>query len=349
MGSDQEVGASPDDADGRAGASIRYDAADGEKGISLDAPPGWVVHTRVPSWPARGMADREIFDALALPFSPGKGTLFIINDLDRPTPTKRILSMLARRYPGAPAGTILVATGAHRITDPADAVDRALLGDLSPSFGERFFIHDAARDPTVQLGTTSRGTPVEVSQQLLEYETVVAIGSIEPHWFAGYTGGRKSLVPGIAAFETIRHNHRLASHTGAAPLETLGNPVHEDLMEAARLAIARHAGRYLSDTGISFINAVGRGDSVFSLVVGPLNSPEGLSGHVDAIYRKGLPPTRYRRRSRRGPHGPDALPGDEIVREHQIGHKDRGDIHPRGLLCRRPGPHGFFRDIESVG
>jgi nickel-dependent lactate racemase len=216
-------------------------------------------------------------------------TLFIINDLDRPTPTKRILSIFATRYPEARAGTVLVATGAHRIAGSVDAVGGALLGDLYPSFAGRFLIHDAVSDPMEHLGATSRTTPVEISRRFLEHETVVAIGSVEPHWFAGHTGGRKSLVPGIAAFETIRLNHRLALHAGAAPLATVGNPVHEDLTDAARLALARHADRYRSDAGISFVNTVGRDDSVFSVAVGSLDSSCGLWDSVDAIYRKESP------------------------------------------------------------
>ena len=82
------------------------------------------------------------------------------------------------------------------------------------------------------LGTTFRGTRVLLNSQIMMADRVLAIGSVEPHYFAGYTGGRKMIVPGIAAYSTIVSNHSLAMEPGAQPLRLLGNPLHEDLMEA---------------------------------------------------------------------------------------------------------------------
>ncbi|MEJ2067607.1 MAG: lactate racemase domain-containing protein, partial [Deltaproteobacteria bacterium] len=61
---------------------------------------------------------------------------------------------------------------------------------------------------------------------------IVAISSVEPHYYAGYTGGRKSFFPGAASYQTMEHNHRLALEEGVAPMALTGNPVHEDMVEA---------------------------------------------------------------------------------------------------------------------
>jgi nickel-dependent lactate racemase len=84
---------------------------------------------------------------------------------------------------------------------------------------------------------------VEISRLLDWPAGVVCLGSVEPHYFAGWTGGRKSLVPGLCSLETMRANHGLAIEPGAAPGVLLGNPLHIDLEEAAEMVRARLVGR----------------------------------------------------------------------------------------------------------
>ena len=84
----------------------------------------------------------------------------------------------------------------------------------------------------VPLGTTERGTPLALNRRVADAHNIIAISSVEPHYFAGYTGGRKSFFPGAAAYATMEHNHRLALEEGVSPLALEGNPVHEDLTEA---------------------------------------------------------------------------------------------------------------------
>jgi nickel-dependent lactate racemase len=84
----------------------------------------------------------------------------------------------------------------------------------------------------VPLGTTERGTPLALNRRVAEAHKIVAISSVEPHYYAGYTGGRKSFFPGAASYQTMEHNHRLALEEGVAPLALAGNPVHEDLVAA---------------------------------------------------------------------------------------------------------------------
>ncbi len=103
------------------------------------------------------------------------------------------------------------------------------------------FDHDCHKN-LVRLGTTSFGTPVEINRKVVEADKVILTGSITYHYYAGFTGGRKSIMPGVASFESIQANHSLVlnpSQKGFHPLAITGNlkgnPVHEDMIEATRM------------------------------------------------------------------------------------------------------------------
>ncbi len=110
-------------------------------------------------------------------------------------------------------------------------------------FGERFetikdqvFVHDAKDKKMLKyVGKTHRGTPVYFNKKIFEYKNVVVINSVEPHYFAGYTGGRKSFLPGVAGYETIEHNHSFALSKDSCALGLKGNPVNEDMIDSVKL------------------------------------------------------------------------------------------------------------------
>jgi nickel-dependent lactate racemase len=85
------------------------------------------------------------------------------------------------------------------------------------------------------LGYSIRGTPINVNKRVCEADIRVATGYIEPHEFAGFTGGRKSILPGVAGIEAINHNHsiQMLSHPKARMGILRGNPIHEDMVEVA--------------------------------------------------------------------------------------------------------------------
>jgi nickel-dependent lactate racemase len=87
----------------------------------------------------------------------------------------------------------------------------------------------------VDLGTTRNGTPILLNKRLFEVDRIIATGSVEPHYFAGFTGGRKAFLPGIAAYKTIQANHKQALSDAAHSLALEGNPVHEDMIDALPL------------------------------------------------------------------------------------------------------------------
>ncbi|MCL5965614.1 MAG: lactate racemase domain-containing protein [Deltaproteobacteria bacterium] len=135
--------------------------------------------------------------------------------------------------------TLFVARGTHRAltnTELAEAVGPEI------ESGIRVEQSDPEGD-TKPLGTTSRGTPVKVCRSLMERDKIVLTGTISFHYFAGFGGGRKALVPGCAARETAMATHfRIfrtdgpGKHPMARPGVLARNPVHEDIVEAVSLA-----------------------------------------------------------------------------------------------------------------
>ncbi|MDR2247359.1 MAG: nickel-dependent lactate racemase [Treponema sp.] len=168
----------------------------------------------------------------------GSRVLIIVNDATRPTPTAVILeALLPVLEKSGLVGenlTILVATGAHRA--PSGSEFRQILGDGCCALRERCIHHDARQaEAMISLGTTRNGTPIELNRQIVEADRIIATGSVEPHYFAGFTGGRKAFLPGIASYRTITANHRQALSPAARSLALEGNPVHQDMMDALPL------------------------------------------------------------------------------------------------------------------
>jgi nickel-dependent lactate racemase len=97
--------------------------------------------------------------------------------------------------------------------------------------------HDCSdKKNLVMLGTTSRGTKVEVNKRVAEADRIILTGAITYHYFAGYGGGRKAVLPGISSFQAIQANHKLCLTSDNAKTGVLaGNPVHEDMVEAAKM------------------------------------------------------------------------------------------------------------------
>lgn len=167
----------------------------------------------------------------------GKKVAVVVNDATRRLPTSKILKYLLEIIP-ADGIEILIATGTHR--PPTDGEIDLILGDTRSLFGNRIFTHDCRDKKSLStIGYTRRGTPVVVNKKLLKAEAVVCINSVEPHFFAGFTGGRKSLIPGLAGFETTVANHSFAKHEEARSLSLEKNPVHLDLEEATSLLPAK--------------------------------------------------------------------------------------------------------------
>jgi len=169
--------------------------------------------------------------------SPGETVLLVASDATRATASGQVINLLVRRLIQlgvAPADVrIIFATGIHRRVTEAEK--REL---LTPFIAQRIQTIEHNADDGAQhvnLGETERGTPIEVNRALVEHSHVILTGAINFHYFAGFTGGRKSVCPGLASARTIAATHLLAfdaatggrrAGVGAGRLD--GNAVHEE-------------------------------------------------------------------------------------------------------------------------
>lgn len=183
---------------------------------------------------------QSLADALSNPCGPttfgdfvadAEDIVLVVNDRTRSTPTAMILEHIYPDIKNVPV-KFVVATGSHRA--PTQEEYREIFGSLYDVCKESVFAHDARRsEDMVHLGRTASGTDVRVNRHVAEAHRIVVVGTVQPHYFAGFTGGRKSFVPGVASYDTIEQNHRHALSPKARALALDGNPVHEDMAEAA--------------------------------------------------------------------------------------------------------------------
>ena len=213
-------------------------------------------------------------ESLAKFLEGGKDIVFIVNDGTRPTPTAKVLDALSKRMDLRQA-RYLIATGTHR--DMTEEEYNNVFGSHYQELKDRIIAHDAKKSECVYLGDAKSGTPMEVNKIAVDADRLVIITSVEPHYFAGYTGGRKSFLPGVASFKTIETNHKLAMSKEAQSLVLEGNPVHEDMMDALeqvkgkkiftiQMVLDRHQNIYKvasGDINKSFAQAVEWANKVF--------------------------------------------------------------------------------------
>ena len=170
----------------------------------------------------------------------GKKTCtIIISDHTRPVPSRDILPpMLRQLREGNPEiqVTLLVATGFHRPTTTAEL--EAKLGQEIAG-REKIVVHDAF-DPTsnVQIGILPSGAPLVIDRAAVETDLLISEGFIEPHFFAGFSGGRKSVLPGVCDKTTVLGNHcgQFIASPCARTGVLEGNPLHIDMVAAAEMA-----------------------------------------------------------------------------------------------------------------
>ena len=168
-----------------------------------------------------------------------KKIVLIASDHTRPVPSKVIVPPMLRQIrEGNPDAdiTILISTGCHRETTKEELVSK--FGEEIVN-SEKIVIHDC--DDTqnlVNIGTLPSGGACIVNRLAVEADLLVAEGFIEPHFFAGFSGGRKSVLPGVAARETVLANHcsEFIAHPKARTGILEGNPIHTDMLWAARQA-----------------------------------------------------------------------------------------------------------------
>jgi nickel-dependent lactate racemase len=165
-----------------------------------------------------------------------KNIVYLASDHTRPVPTKiifpEIIQQIRSTNPQCPV-KILVGTGSHRVTTDAEMENKFGPGVLEKYQVE---IHDCDRSDLVLVGKLPSGGDFKINRTAVEADLLIAEGFIEPHFFAGFSGGRKSVLPGITDRFGVMYNHcsEFIAHPKARTGVLEGNPIHQDMLYAAR-------------------------------------------------------------------------------------------------------------------
>ncbi|MGQ9624325.1 MAG: nickel-dependent lactate racemase [Candidatus Bathycorpusculaceae bacterium] len=169
---------------------------------------------------------------------PEHKVAIVVDDATRPAPSYLMVPPLLSELNASGVKeenvTIIFGCGTHRAVTQEEASQ--LLGEEVLS-RVKTLSHDCRAIDLVYVGTTKKyGTKVYLNKVFAEADLKILTGDVGFHYYAGYGGGRKSVLPGVSGEETIKHNHAMILHPNAKTGILEGNPIHEDMMEAARLA-----------------------------------------------------------------------------------------------------------------
>ena len=224
---------------------MRVKLAYGRSGLSVELPDERttvVEPTYVPGLPD---AVGAIRDALRNPIGapplrqiakPTDGVAISVCDVTRPMPSALLLPVLLGELRHIPARNIaiLVATGTHRANTDAELAE-TLGKDIAANY--TVINHDAFDDGSLaDVGSADDGIPIRINKRWVESDIRIATGFVEPHFFAGFSGGPKMIAPGLAGFGTIMrlHNAAMIAHPNARWGVTRGNPIHDAIRQIAR-------------------------------------------------------------------------------------------------------------------
>ena len=170
---------------------------------------------------------------------PRRNVVIAVSDITRPIPYQDFLPALLEEIASAGIDrksiTILIATGMHR---PGTAEERLFM--FGKELAESFAIvdHDAQGEMDILSGKSYSGAPVKLNRVFAKADYKIVIGLVEPHFMAGFSGGRKTICPGLSSLDTIKqfHGYEFLSHPNAFSSRLEGNPCHEEALSVARLA-----------------------------------------------------------------------------------------------------------------
>ncbi|MBS7646856.1 MAG: nickel-dependent lactate racemase [Candidatus Bathyarchaeia archaeon] len=168
---------------------------------------------------------------------PDHKVAIVVDDATRPAPSHLMIPPILEELNNAGVRdenvTIIFGCGVHRAVTREEAV--RLIGDAVVN-RVKTISHDCRASDLVYVGTTKFGTKVYLNHVFAEADVKILTGDVSFHYYAGYGGGRKSVLPGVAGEETIKANHAMLLHPKARTGVLDGNPVHEDMVEAAKMA-----------------------------------------------------------------------------------------------------------------
>jgi nickel-dependent lactate racemase len=197
---------------------------------------------------------------------PSQKVVIVTSDLTRPCPSERLLPTVLDELAAAGVAegdvTVVLALGLHRPMTEME-IEAAVGPELCRHL--RILNHDP--EDTVRLGVTAAGTPVEIYRPVVEADFRICLGNLELHYFAGYSGGAKAILPGCASRAAVSANHAMMIRPEAAAGRLIGNPVRADLEEGVAML------------GVDFI---------LNVIVDGLHRIVGaVAGHVVEAHRHG--------------------------------------------------------------
>ncbi len=210
---------------------------------------------------------------------PGKKIAIVVSDISRPVPSAVLLPPVLEELQKAGCRrediTIVFALGSHRRHTPQE--QRQLVGE---EVFRNYRCVDSDPDDCVRLGFTENGTPVDVTRSVAEADFRICTGNIEFHYFAGFSGGAKAIMPGVSSREAIQKNHSLMVCDAACAGRLSGNPLREDIEQAGRICGVDYIVNVVLDEHRQIVHAVA-GDSVEAHRAG--------CRYLDRVYRVRIP------------------------------------------------------------
>lgn len=210
---------------------------------------------------------------------PGQKIAIIASDISRPVPSYEMLPEILKELFAAGCKaediTVVFALGSHRKHTEAEM--RHLAGE---AVFEMVRCVDSDPDDCVRMGITDAGTPVDITRVVAEADFRICTGNIEFHYFAGYSGGAKAIMPGVSTPAAIQANHRMMIQETACAGKLAGNPIREDIEQAGAICGIDYIVNVVLDEHKHIVYAVA-GDVTAA-------HREGCA-YLDKMYRKTIP------------------------------------------------------------
>ena len=216
----------------------------GKNKIEINIPDDRYMGTLVPNEVEIGLTGmEEVTRSLQNPIGspklseivkPGEKVVIVTSDVTRPIPSYKVLPPVLDELSKAGCSdddiTVVFALGSHG--GHSEERKRSLVGD---AIYDRVKCIDSDMGNVKRMGVTSRGTPVDIFTPVAEADRVICLGNIEYHYFAGYSGGAKALMPGVSTRDAIQNNHSRMVQPEACAGRLEGNPVREDIEESGAI------------------------------------------------------------------------------------------------------------------
>jgi len=270
---------------------MRYEVASGYEKQGFEIPENVEVNVLLPN-PLEVQADEAqlVKEALKAPIGsaplreivkPGEKIAIITSDITRPMPTAKVMPALLDELYAAGVErediTLVFALGSHR--KHTDEEKAKLAGERA---WKEIRCVDSDPEDFVHMGDTAAGTPVDITRVVAEADKRICLGNIEYHYFAGYSGGRKAIMPGVSTRAAIQANHRMMVQPEASVGRLENNPLRMDIEEAGGICGVDFIVNVVLDEHKRIVKAVA-GDSIQAHRAG--------CAFLDELYCKEIPHT----------------------------------------------------------